>query len=289
MTDVFHKMNSYEFSPQLKRAASPQNQASSEFPLLNLGSEESLAGALIALTIAALWFSSLGILLQINIAQFSVAWMILAIAGRTFLQTGLFIIAHDAMHGVIFPNNRRINHAIGAMAINLYAFLPYKTCFQRHWQHHHNPGQVGDPDFHDGIHTNALSWYVKFMSVYLDTKQKIVLFIFMSIVFCTLKNIFHIPVENLLLFWVLPILLSSVQLFFFGTYLPHREHPERYSSSHNAVSSNYPIALSFLTCYHFGYHQEHHEFPFLPWYKLPSARKHFPQEMTRAIREHPGK
>ena len=277
MTDVLQKMNSYEFSLQPKRAVSPQNQASSEFPRSNLGSDESIAGALIAFTIAALWFGSLGFLLYGNIAQLSVVWIILAIAGRTFLQTGLFIIAHDAMHGVIFPKNRQINDAIGTVAINLYAFLPYKTCFQRHWQHHHNPGQVGDPDFHDGIHTNAFSWYLKFMGVYLDAKQKIVLFILMSVVFYTLIYAFHIPVINLFLFWLLPILLSSVQLFFFGTYLPHREHPARYSNPHNAVSSNYPIALSFFTCYHFGYHQEHHEFPFLPWYKLPSARKHFSQ------------
>jgi beta-carotene/zeaxanthin 4-ketolase len=271
MTDLFQEMNVSELFPSLSK------QVASKFSRVTPVETESIAGALIALAIATLWFGSLGILFYVNIAQLSAIWVILAIAGRTFLQTGLFIIAHDAMHGIIFPKNQRVNHAIGSIAINLYAFLPYKACFQRHWQHHHNPGQAGDPDFHDGIHTNALSWYVKFMSVYLDTKQKIVLFIFMSIVFCTLENILHIPVANLLLFWVVPILLSSIQLFFFGTYLPHREQPARHSSSHNAVSSNYPIALSFLTCYHFGYHQEHHEFPFLPWYKLPSARKHFPQ------------
>ncbi len=272
MTDLFQTMNGHELIPQQKQALSSPKQVSSKLSQFTLFNNESIAGALIALTIATLWFSSLGILLYVDLAQLSAVWVILAIAGRTFLQTGLFIIAHDAMHGIIFPQNQRINHAIGAVAINIYAFLPYKTCFTRHWQHHHNPGQAGDPDFHDGIHKNAFSWYIKFMSVYLDRKQKIVLFILMSAVFYTLIYAFHISVVNLIFFWLLPILLSSVQLFFFGTYLPHREHPARYSNPHNAVSSNYPIALSFLTCYHFGYHQEHHEFPFLPWYKLPSAR-----------------
>ena len=276
MTDLSQEMNPDEFSPQLERAifsASKLKFLRFKFSRFNLASNESIAGALIALTIMALWFSSLWVLLCVDVAQVSVFWMILAIAGRTFLQTGLFILAHDAMHGVIFPTNRRINDWIGTIAINLYAFLPYKTCFSRHWQHHHQPGRAGDPDFHDGIHKNAFSWYLKFMGVYLDAKQKIVLFIFMSIVFYTLKDAVHIPIANLFLFWLLPILLSSVQLFFFGTYLPHREQPARDSNPHYAISSNYPLVLSFLTCYHFGYHQEHHEYPLLPWYKLPSVRK----------------
>ncbi|WP_208766779.1 fatty acid desaturase [Nostoc flagelliforme] len=28
-----------------------------------------------------------------------------------------------------------------------------------------------------------------------------------------------------------------------------------------------------MSCYHFGYHQEHHEYPDVPWWKLP-AYKH---------------
>jgi beta-carotene ketolase (CrtW type) len=82
---------------------------------------------------------------------------------------------------------------------------------------------------------------------------------------------FHIPIANLILFWFLPIVLSSMQLFLFGTYLPHRS--EDSPNSHAAISSNYPLILSFLTCYHFGYHWEHHEYPNLPWYRLPSVRQ----------------
>ncbi|MCC5658983.1 fatty acid desaturase [Nostoc sp. XA010] len=28
-----------------------------------------------------------------------------------------------------------------------------------------------------------------------------------------------------------------------------------------------------MSCYYFGYHQEHHEYPDVPWWKLP-AYKH---------------
>ncbi len=95
-----------------------------------------------------------------------------------------------------------------------------------------------------------------------------------GIIFLVLHFGAHICIANLLLFWILPILLSTLQLFFFGTYLPHRfaiGEAEKAGNSHHAISSNYPIVLSFLTCYHFGYHWEHHEYPFLPWYKLPSS------------------
>jgi beta-carotene ketolase (CrtW type) len=82
----------------------------------------------------------------------------------------------------------------------------------------------------------------------------------------------HIAIANLALFWFLPIVLSSLQLFFFGTYLPHRS--ETAGGTHHAVSSNYPFVISLLTCYHFGYHWEHHEYPNLPWYSLPAIRQH---------------
>jgi hypothetical protein len=91
-------------------------------------------------------------------------WVVLAILGRTFIQTGLFIVAHDAIHGLVFPIDLRLNHSIG----------------------------------------------------------------------------------------ILPILLSSIQLFFFGTYLPHRSSSlaagvadqVRAETSPEIVSSNYPSIIS---------------------------------------------
>jgi beta-carotene ketolase (CrtW type) len=66
--------------------------------------------------------------------------------------------------------------------------------------------------------------------------------------------------------------LSSFQLFTFGTWLPHRNLKIPFADWHRARSNDYPAWLSFLTCYHFGYHWEHHEWPFVPWWKLPRAR-----------------
>ena len=232
---------------------------------------EPLTGLLVAWSIVSLWVGSLVFLASVDIAQWLPLYLLPTILGRTFIQTGLFIVAHDAIHGVLSPNNRRLNDGIGQLTLTLYALLPYKKLSLNHWQHHRHPGQVSDPDFHDGIHSDVFSWYLNFMKGYLDMKQRVVLLMGMSLVFFVLHFGLHIPVANLFLFWVLPIALSSIQLFFFGTYLPHRSPRTESSDSHHAISSNYPLILSFLTCYHFGYHWEHHEYPFLPWYKLPSA------------------
>ncbi|RYD23158.1 MAG: beta-carotene ketolase, partial [Lysobacteraceae bacterium] len=45
------------------------------------------------------------------------------IAVQTWLSTGLFIVAHDAMHGALAPTRPQLNRAIGATALSLYACL----------------------------------------------------------------------------------------------------------------------------------------------------------------------
>lgn len=228
-------------------------------------------GLLVAMAIAALWLSSLEFLLRADIKQFTPLLIVPAILGRTFIQSGLFIVAHDAIHGVVLPRNLRLNHWVGQFTLMLYALLPYQKLSLNHWQHHHYSGRAGDPDFHDGVHSNLFAWYLKFMKGYLDMRQRIILLFGMSVIVLILQTGLHVPVINLFLFWILPIALSSMQLFFFGTYLPHRSGKTESNDSHHAISSNYSVIWSFLACYHFGYHWEHHEYPFLPWYRLPAA------------------
>ncbi len=74
---------------------------------------------------------------------------------------------------------------------------------------------------------------------------------------------------NLGIFWLLPLVLSSMQLFYFGTYLPHREDLSPFCDHHRARSLDLPPIWSLLSSYHFSYHWEHHEYPQIPWYQLP--------------------
>jgi hypothetical protein len=62
-------------------------------------------------------------------------------------------------------------------------------------------------------------------------------------------NWWHVPDDDLL----------AARLFYFGTYLPHLPPDAKevmgWQKSH---SSDDPSWLSFLKCYHFDYHWEHH-------------------------------
>jgi beta-carotene ketolase (CrtW type) len=240
----------------------------------------SLTGITVASTIITLWLVSFMFLLSIDISKTPLFLVLAAVFLRTLLHTGLFITAHDAMHGVIFPKNRQANDFVGSIATTIYALLPYKQLLVKHRMHHRHPATQEDPDFHSEQNSNILAWYLRFMTKYLSGKQSWILLIGMSVVFYALMLGLQVPVINLILFWILPLLLSSVQLFYFGIFLPHREPKEGYRDRHRTNSNDYSTLWSFLSCYHFGYHWEHHEYPNVPWYQLPEVHKHLKAEIS---------
>ncbi|MBD0304225.1 MAG: fatty acid desaturase [Tolypothrix sp. T3-bin4] len=234
---------------------------------------DSISGILIASIVILLWLSSLIFFLSIDVSQIPVFWIVPAVLLRAFLHTGIFITAHDAIHGTIFPKNRQVNDFIGSLAARMYVLLPYKMLSEKHKLHHRYPASEKDPDFCEHGRKNIFLWYFNFMKGYLEGRQSWVLLIGMSIIFYSLLWGLNIPIINLILFWLLPLFLSSIQLFYFGIFLPHRQPKGGYTNRHRAQTSNLSTFWSFITCYHFGYHWEHHEYPNLPWYKLPSSVK----------------
>jgi beta-carotene/zeaxanthin 4-ketolase len=227
----------------------------------------SLWGLLLTIGILIAWVGSLGILLLRSLESLPIEWRIVAIAGRTFLHTGLFILAHDAMHRNLFPPHKSLNHRVGKLCAGLYAFLSYSQCRKNHAQHHKIPAQVGDPDFHDGIHSDPISWYWHFLCGYLSLPGFGRFTLGWSGIFLG-GWAWHIAPTNILLFWSLPLILSSIQLFVFGTYLPHRRGSTDQRQDHH--QNHFQILASLLSCYHFGnYHWEHHTYPQTPWYRLP--------------------
>jgi len=226
-------------------------------------------GILIAFSIIGIWASSLFLLLSLDISNTHILILLPAIFWQTFLYTGLFITAHDAMHGVIFPQSYKINNFIGSLALFIYGLLSYKKLVKKHWLHHQNPASELDPDFHNGKRKNFFAWYIHFMKGYWSWTQIIGLMIIFNVV----QYVLPVASDNLLFFWVIPPILSCVQLFYFGTFLPHQEPPAGYINAHRAQTSPRATFWSFITCYHFGYHEEHHEYPRAPWWKLPAIYK----------------
>ena len=224
-----------------------------------------IQGILIASTIILLWASTLFSLLSWDVAEFYPLEILIAIFWQTFLYTGLFITAHDAMHGLVCPQNCQINNLIGSLTLWMYGLFSYEKLWQKHWLHHCYPASKLDPDFHNGKDSCFFAWYFHFIKGYWSWRRLGGLLVIFSLVIYVL----HISPSNLALFWVIPSILSSLQLFYFGTFLTHQKPKGGYRNPHRAQSNALPILWSFITCYHFGYHQEHHEHPDVPWWKLP--------------------
>ena len=161
-------------------------------------------GILWAIVIISLWLLSFAGFLFIGLTQLSVVYWIVIVLTRTFLQTGLFILAHDAMHQSLVPNNAKLNHAIGKFAIGLYAVLNYDQCLLNHQRHHQIPGQIGDPDFHDGSTPQGLSWYFRFLRTYLPISQMLVFITIIGSGLVGLILVLQVPVINCVLVWMIP-------------------------------------------------------------------------------------
>ena len=196
------------------------------------------------------------------------AWLLL-IPLQCWLCVGLFIVAHDAMHGSLVPFRPALNRAIGSLCLLLYAGFSYRALLSQHMYHHRYPGTERDPDFHPAGPRRFWPWYFAFFRHYFGVRE----FAVMAGISGLYMLILRVPPENALLFWALPAILSSLQLFGFGTYLPHRHGDEPFGDAHNARSNEFSWPVSLLTCFHFGYHHEHHDHPGVPWWALPGLRR----------------
>lgn len=192
-------------------------------------------------------------------------WAVLTL----WLTTGLFITAHDAMHNLVLPYKPTANAWVGRLALFLYAGLSYDRLLKGHVEHHAHPSEDEDPDYWPAW---GLAWYFRFMWEYLTPWPILIV----AATYHTLAHYVGLSIPRLVFMWIVPQVLSSIQLFYFGTYLPHRPGRSYDGEGLTKARSNaYPTWLSLLTCYHFGYHFEHHAAPHVPWWALPMARRQF--------------
>lgn len=198
-------------------------------------------------------------------------WLLpMQVALQTWLSVGLFIVAHDAMHGSLAPGCPRVNRAVGQLCTGAYAAFPYDRLRSAHHRHHARPGSADDPDFHHEKPRAFVPWFLQFFRAYFGWRELVVL----AGVAATYLALGARPL-NLLLCWALPALLSALQLFTVGTWLPHRHRGDGlqdFADAHNTRTLDWPWLASLLACFHFGLHLEHHRLPHVPWWRLPQVR-----------------
>ena len=192
-----------------------------------------------------------------------------AVAVLCWLNVGLFIVAHDCMHGSLAPGRPGLNRWVGRFTLALYAGFSFDRLLPKHHAHHREPGSAGDPDFAADHPRHFWPWYLTFFRRYFGWRE----FLVLSILLWSYILLLGASPVNALLFWGVPAILSSLQLFYFGTYLPHRHAEAEFDDRHRARSNDYGWLASLITCFHFGYHLEHHRAPHLPWWRLPLARR----------------
>ena len=198
----------------------------------------------------------------------------LAIAAvQCWLSVGLFIISHDAMHGSLVPGSKRINSAIGATLLFLYAGFSWRKMRDAHFVHHRLAGTKGDPDFDEDHPAEFWLWYATFLKRYFGLGSIIFVFSVVTLYWLVLD----VPVSKIVLLYGVPAIASSVQLFYFGTFRPHHHDigaaGRDFADRHNARSENFGTVASLASCFHFGYHHEHHCRPDTPWWALPKVRR----------------
>lgn len=194
----------------------------------------------------------------------------LLILTQSWLGAGMFIVAHDAMHGSLAPGRPRLNAVVGQVCVGAYAAFSYRRLNVSHHRHHRAPGTADDPDFHAERPQAFGPWFLAFFLRYFGWREfAIVTAVLIAYLLLGAK------VANLILFWAIPAILSALQLFVFGTWLPHRHvgsGPD-FVDQHNARTVPMPWIASLLTCFHFGLHHEHHLSPNTPWWRLPDVRR----------------
>jgi len=217
-------------------------------------------GVLISIIIIMLWGAHLLYCLTSVPITLSNPLFVVHVLLQGYLYTGLFITSHDAMHRTV-STNQFANKVIGYISAFLFAGMSYKRLIKNHWDHHKFAGTDKDPDFYEKS-DNFFIWWGAFLYRYTTIPQLIV----MGLLF-NLLNIWFSQLQ-LWIFWIIPAFIGTFQLFFFGTYLPHRRPHTHEMSPHQARTQKKNHLWAMLSCYFFGYHFEHHEHPHVPWWQL---------------------
>lgn len=217
-------------------------------------------------------------------------WVVLltAYCVGAFANHSLFVMIHECSHNLLFRG--KVGNYIASMIANLPHVLPSAISFTRYHRMHHVhqgnhdldadlPGFKEAQHFGNNFFTKAI-WLLLFP-------------IFQLIRVSRLKSIKFVDswiVTN----WIVQIAFDAAIIYFFGWnallflllsfFFSVGLHPlgARWIQEHYLVldqdqeTYSYYGPLNALS-FNVGYHNEHHDFPSIPWNKLPELKKEAPE------------
>src|SRR5579871_2861302 len=237
-------------------------------------------------------FAIIGIVaLQVVLAWFvsDKSWWIVVGAAYligAFADHALFVMIHECAHHLLFKN-RSANRLAGILA-NLPQLFPSSISFERYHIKHHS---------FQGVHELDADlpnrWEAKLINNYFFGKVIWLLLypLFQTFRISRLKEIK--PVDKwIVLNFVLEAIFITAICFLFGTkailfllfsfFFSVGLHPlgarwiqEHYLTHNEQETYSYYGVLN-TVAFNVGYHNEHHDFPSIPWNKLPEIRKTAP-------------
>jgi len=230
--------------------------------------------------------------------QFGVAWLVagrsvwlviaLAYTVGAFASHGLFVMIHECAHRLVF--RRRLPNILTGLVANLPLFVPGSFSFQKYHLKHHSSQGVYELDADIPSH-----WEARLVG---RSPVRKALWLLLYPLFQTARS-FRVKDVPPLDGWTLTNLAiqiavnaavylvwgpASLAYLALALFFSIGLHPlgARWIQRHYLVgvgeqeTFSYYGKLNFLT-FNVGYHNEHHDFPSVPWHRLPRIRAAAPE------------
>lgn len=228
--------------------------------------------------------------LALSIVLANYSWLFIFLGGYligAFIDHALFVMIHECAHRLVFKN-QPANKLAGILA-NVPLVFPSSVAFERYHIKHHS---------FQGVHELDADlpnrWEARLINNYFIGKVIWFLFypLFQAFRITRLKEIK--PFDKwMALNWIAQVVAITAIWYFFGGkaiafltlsfFFSVGLHPlgGRWIQEHYLVNDSHQETYSYYgvlnkLAFNVGYHNEHHDFPSVPWNKLPQVKKQAP-------------
>ncbi|MBC8032794.1 MAG: fatty acid desaturase [Chitinophagaceae bacterium] len=226
-----------------------------------------------------------GIAYLLSDASWWLVFLVAYLAGA-FISHALWVMIHETSHGLIFKG--KVPNLLAGMLANMPHIFPSSVSFQRyHLKHHAHQGEhdldADLPDFWEArlVSNNPFGkmlWFLlfPFFQITRTARLNISLFDRWVLLNWVVQIAFDVAIIALLGPKAFVFMLAS---FFFSVGL----HPlgARWIQEHYLTLDPVQETYSYYgplnkVAFNVGFHNEHHDFPSIPWNKLPQIKKKAP-------------